>query len=96
MGHTHSYSKHQGDKNHVGEVWQIDVGAAGNGGVETFVDIVLKPGEVEYNVYNNSGGTFHLAESWSAPANVVPEPSTLALLAMGAFGLLLHARRRRK
>jgi len=90
VGHTHVYSKHQGDKNHVGKVWQIDAGAAGNGGIETFVDVIVTDTEVTYDVYNNSGGTWHKHEGWSEP---IPEPATMSLLGLGALTLI---RRRRK
>jgi hypothetical protein len=89
VGHTHYYSKHLGDKDGLGDVWQIDAGNAGNGSPQTFVNVHVTDGLVTYSTYDNSGGTWHLVESWSA---AVPEPATLALLAAGAA--VLAARRR--
>jgi hypothetical protein len=93
VGHTHVYSTHLGDKNGVGDVWQIDAGNAGNGSPQTFVDVGVTDTLVTYRAYNNSGGAFHLVESWTQP---VPEPSTLVLLGIGAIGLLAYAWRRRR
>ncbi len=87
-GHTHVYSTHQGDKDHVGNVWQIDVGAAGNGDDETFLSVVLNDLEVRYDVYDNSSGAWALRETWSEP---IPEPTCLWLLGAGA--LMLRGRR---
>ena len=42
---------------------------------------------------SNRGG--FAIDDWNFVVIPVPEPSTIALLCMGAFGLLLHARRRR-
>ncbi len=88
-GHTHVYSTHKGDKNHVGDVWQIDAGAAGNGDNETFLDVVMNDVEVSYDVYDNADGAWTLRETWSEP---IPEPTGLMLLAAGAVMLI---RRRR-
>lgn len=70
-GHTHYYSTHQGNSSHVGDVWQIDVGAAGNGTSETFVDVQVTAEQVTFTTYNNSGG-WHEVESWTERIRVVP------------------------
>ena len=99
-GHTHYYSRHEGDTNGDGDVWQIDLGNAGNDSGEdkfTFLDVVLLNGEVRFDVYQSPEGDsdWSLAESWSVPANSVPEPSTLAILAAGAALVLLRRRQGR-
>jgi len=73
-GHTHQYSRHLGNRNGQGSVWQIDAGAAGNGSVpeggssvETFIDVTVTDTEVTYDVYDNSGGTWARLEGWSQP-----------------------------
>jgi len=54
-GHTHYYSKHQGNETHVGDVWQIDVGNAGNtpepAEGQTYVDVNITIDQVIFNVY---------------------------------------------
>ena len=90
VGHTHTYSTHQGDKNHVGDVWQIDAGNAGNGSPYTFIDVAVTDTEVTFSMYNNSGG-WSQKETWTEP---VPEPATMSLLGLGALALI--RRRRRK
>jgi hypothetical protein len=65
-GHTHYYSKHQGDESHVGDVWQLDVGNAGNdpGDGLTYFDVVVGSNQVSVNVYRDGGtGIFSLFES---------------------------------
>ena len=65
-GHTHYYSKHQGDVNNVGQVWQLDVGNAGNdpGDGKTFFDVIVNSHKVIVNVYRDSGtGTYALADT---------------------------------
>lgn len=65
-GHTHYYSKHQGDKSHVGGVWQLDVGNAGNdpGDGLTYFDVVVGSNQATVNVYRDGGtGIFSLVES---------------------------------
>jgi len=88
-GHTHQYAKRQP----AASVWQIDTGAAGNGDYETFVNVTLLLGQVRYDVYDNSSGDWGLLESWSEPANSIPEPATLGLLAAGAVLVLLKRTR---
>jgi len=65
-GHTHYYSKHQGDESHVGNVWQLDVGNAGNdpGDSLTYLDVVVGSNQATVNVYRDGGtGIFSLVES---------------------------------
>lgn len=65
-GHTHYYSKHQGDASHVGEVWQLDVGNGGNdpGDGKTFFDVIVNSHAVIVNVYRDGGtGTYSLADT---------------------------------
>jgi len=70
VGHTHVYSKYQKTTNRT---WQIDAGTAGNDDPpRTFVNILVSATAVEYYVWNNAGGTFQLAENWSAPVVAVP------------------------
>ena len=66
-GHTHDYSKHLGNRNGEGSVWQIDAGAAGNGTDETFIDVIVTDTKVTYDVYDNSTGTWAKLEGWSTP-----------------------------
>ncbi len=89
VGHTHTYSTHQGDKDGIGDVWQIDVGAAGNGDSETFVDILVTATNVTYTTYNNAGG-WHQSDQWTEP---IPAPATLSLLSLGGLALALRRRR---
>jgi len=69
-GHTHFYSKRQGDKNYNGNVWQFDAGNAGNdtdGDGFTYFDVVVSNKRVTVNVYRDPDGTgpgtFSLSES---------------------------------
>jgi hypothetical protein len=65
-GHTHYYSKHQGDKDHAGSVWQFDAGNAGNdpGDGLTYFDVVVGSNQSTVNVYRDGGtGVFSLVES---------------------------------
>ncbi len=75
-GHTHFFSAHQGDKNGIGNVWQIDVGNAGNdpGDGYTFLNVILQNGIVRYNVYRSINSWWYLAQSWSEPANTIYSP----------------------
>jgi hypothetical protein len=64
-GHTHYYSKHRGDKDQVGSVWQLDVGNAGNdpGDGLTYFDVVVGSSQATVNVYRDGGtGVFALVE----------------------------------
>ena len=64
--HTHYYSKHRGNENLVGNVWQLDAGNVGNdpGDGFTYFDVIVGSNEVEINVYRDNGtGSFSLVES---------------------------------
>ena len=66
VGHTHYYSKHQGDKNNVGQVWQLDAGNAGNdpGDGKTYFDVEVTGEQAMVHVYRDGGtGTFGLTET---------------------------------
>ena len=96
VGHTHYYSKHQGDKDNVGEVWQLDVGnargrpLASEADGSTFFDVVVGTDQAVVNVYRDNGtGTFFLADS----VTVIPEPASATLLLLGALGMLRRRRR---
>ena len=91
-GHTHFYSTHQGDADHIGKVWQINPATAGypNGNPMMFLDVTVGSTDVTFDAYEDSGG-WHLSDTI-----VVPEPSGLILLSVGAIGLLTRARRRRR
>ena len=71
-GHTHYYSKHQGDKNHVGNVWQLDVGNAGwdYGDGLTYFDVVVGDDQATVNVYRETGTSFSLADSVTLHASI--------------------------
>jgi len=65
-GHTHYYSKHRGDKDNVGYVWQFDVGNAGQDPSDglTYFDVVVGSSQATVNVYQDAGtGVFTLVES---------------------------------
>lgn len=72
-GHTHYYSKHQGDVNDDGEVWQLDAGNAGNDsgeGKQTFFDVVVGCDEAKLYVYQDDDSlhndVFYLVETITA------------------------------
>ena len=75
-GHTHYYSSHQGDVNHIGKVWQLDAGNAGNdqGDGKTFFDVIVNDSSATIDVYRDAGtGTFSKAESFEfAPRTCFP------------------------
>lgn len=65
-GHTHYYSKHRGDESHVGDIWQLDVGNAGNdpGDGLTYFDVIVGSNQAAVKVYRDEGtGMFNLVES---------------------------------
>jgi len=91
--HTHFYSQHRGDENHLGEVWQIDVGNAGfdMGDGKTFLDVTVEADEAVINVYRDFGDDrFSLADS----ITVVPEPATVGLMGLGLVAVLVKRRRK--
>lgn len=66
-GHTHYYSAHQGDANYIGNVWQFDVGNAGNdeGDGKTFFDVIVDSNRATINVYRDGkSGTFTKTDSF--------------------------------
>jgi len=87
-GHTHFYSTHQGDVDHIGKVWQVNLATAGypQGVPMMFLDVTVGDTGVTFDAYEDSGG-WRLRETIA-----VPEPSSLILLSIGAIGLLVHVR----
>lgn len=66
-GHTHYYSSHSGDVNHVGKVLQLDVGNAGNdqGDGKTFFNVIVSDSSATIDVYRDTGtGTFSKVDSF--------------------------------
>ncbi len=66
-GHTHWYSRY---KEPGGQVWQIDVGAAGvdyrTDGYLTFLDVTVSDNQVHFRVYRGTDPTdLSLYESWT-------------------------------
>ncbi len=73
-GHTHMYSKYQKTP---GKTWQIDVGNAGNPShadpFQTILNTTVTPSKVRFDIWNNDGGAYHLAETWSVSITPVPQ-----------------------
>jgi len=68
-GHTHVYSKHRGDKNHVGKVWQVDMGTS-RGGYYTFLNITLDEEKAQMDVWMNPGSGFCITDTIIQPRSV--------------------------
>ncbi|MFB3891919.1 MAG: PEP-CTERM sorting domain-containing protein [Phycisphaerae bacterium] len=94
VGHTHVYSKYQKDP---GKTWQFDAGNAGNdnmGNGQTFINITVTDTTVTYDVWRDADGAggpggFVLSDTVTQP---IPEPATMAIMALGAIGLLRRKR----
>lgn len=78
-GHTHYYSTHRGNKDGVGDVWQINPAAAGFGrasGPDMFLDVLVGDTSVVFSAYENADG-WHVVDTV-----VIPEPSGILMLAI--------------
>ena len=92
-GHTHYYSTHKGNKDGIGDVWQINPAAAGFGrasGPDMFIDVAVRGTNVTFSAYENADG-WHLIDTV-----VIPEPSAITLFCMGLLAIVGVSLRHRK
>ena len=93
-GHTHYYSTHQGNKDRVGDVWQINPASAGFGraaGPDMFLDVQVTDAGAVFAAYEKqTTGEWRLRDTV-----VVPEPPGIGLLSVALVALCSFGRRRR-
>jgi hypothetical protein len=81
-GHTHVYYKHQGNKDGVGNTWQIDLGNAGNDSEfedgYTYGDVRVTDCEITFDIWQDKDkdGTYELIDSWTE--SITPPSLTCA------------------
>jgi len=85
-GHTHVYSKHRGDKNHAGKVWQVDMGTS-RGEYFTFLNITLDEEKAQMDVWMNPGSGYCITDTIIQPKPVFSvRPSAIEMKSLVGSG----------